>query len=78
MSINDSSRRQESDYGRPGHLYARNHLTGRREIPFGGIDDETRAAIERRTGRTLEQSYEGLTWKLSAVLDDLFKYGWDS
>lgn len=49
---------------------ATNYLTGRTEIPFANIDDETRKNVERRTGRSLEQSYEGLMWKLAAAIED--------
>lgn len=52
-----------------GYREARNHLTGEIDLPFANIDAETRARIETRTGRTLEASYEGLTYKLAAHWD---------
>lgn len=53
----------------PRPRLARSALSERIEEPFPSVSPSTRRRIEERTGRTLEESYEGFTRLVASAVD---------
>lgn len=67
-----NERSQSSAHGSPrlGKRTAVNYLNGEVEVPFPTVPPDVRESVERVTGKSLEESYEGLTVALGKWLDN--------